>query len=78
MVACRETARGKGYGMLLNRIAEYTLKKENMKTAYLTTDDWRIPAIKGYLKIGFAPDLSTEEFRERWEKIYAQISAQHR
>ena len=73
MVACHESARGKGYGTLLNRIAEFTLKKEGMKTAYLTTDDWRIPAIKSYLRIGFEPDLSTEDFRERWGKIYAQI-----
>ena len=73
MVACREEARGRGYGTLLNRIAAYTLKKEGMKTAHLTTDDWRIPAIKGYLRIGFTPDLSTDSFRERWEEIYRQI-----
>ena len=75
MVACRETARGKGYGTLLNKIAEATLKKEGMETAYLTTDDWRIPAIKSYLRIGFEPDISTEDFRERWEKIYDKIKA---
>ena len=73
MVACREDCRGKGYGTMLNRIAEYVLKKEGMKTAYLTTDDWRIPAIKSYLRIGFSPDLSTEEFKERWDKIFREI-----
>ena len=73
MVACHASARGKGYGTLLNRIAEYTLKREGMNTAYLTTDDWRIPAIKSYLRIGFLPDLSTEDFQERWTKIYKQL-----
>ena len=73
MVACHEAARGKGYGTLLNLIAEYTLKKEGMQTAYLTTDDWRIPAIKSYLRIGFEPDLSTDDFRERWNKIFARL-----
>lgn len=73
MVACRESARGKGYGTLLCRLARTVLKKEGMESAYLTTDDWRIPAIKSYLRIGFAPDLSTEDFKQRWEKIYQII-----
>ncbi len=73
MVACREDARGKGFGTILNRIAERTLKEEGMETAYLTTDDWRIPAIKSYLRIGFYPDLSTQDFKERWERIYEVI-----
>ena len=76
MVACREDSRGKGYGTLLNRVAEYSLKKEGMQTAFLTTDDWRIPAIKSYLRAGFTPDLSTDDFKERWEKIYAIIAEQ--
>lgn len=73
MVACLELFRGKGYGSLLNQIAEFTLKEEGMETAYLTTDDWRIPAIKSYLRIGFTPDLSTEDFQRRWESLYAQL-----
>lgn len=73
MVACHEMARGKGYGTLLNQIAVYTLKTEGMKTAYLTTDDWRIPAIKSYLRAGFVADVSTEDFKNRWELIFAKI-----
>ena len=78
MVACREDSRGKGYGTLLNKVAEYSLKKEGMQTAFLTTDDWRIPAIKNYLRAGFIPDLSTDDFKERWEKIYAIIAEQRK
>lgn len=73
MVACQETSRGKGYGTLLNNIALHTLKTEGMQTAYLTTDDWRIPAIKSYLRAGFEPDISTEDFKERWNKIFEEI-----
>ena len=73
MVACHEAARGKGYGTLLNNVSLHTLKKEGMETAYLTTDDWRIPAIKSYLRAGFTPDLSTEGFKERWDKIFEKI-----
>lgn len=73
MVACKECARGKGYGTLLNDIALYVLKSEGMKTAYLTTDDWRIPAIKSYLRAGFTPDRSTEDFVARWDLIEKNI-----
>lgn len=76
MVACKPECRGQGIGTLLNDIAMSVLKKENMKTAYLTTDDFRIPAIKSYLRCGFTPDLSTDEFKERWAKIMEEISKQ--
>ena len=46
-----------------------------MQTAYLTTDDWRIPAIKSYLRIGFTPDISTEDFKARWDEIFKIIEA---
>lgn len=69
MVACQEAVRGKGYGTLLSKWALITLIKEGMETAYLTTDDWRIPAIRSYLSVGFEPDLSTEDFVNRWNRI---------
>lgn len=73
MVACRTEARGKGYGTLLNRIVCRELKNAGMETAYLTTDDWRIPAIRSYLRAGFVPDLSTEDFEVRWRSIFQKI-----
>lgn len=74
MVACKPDFRGKGLGNLLNDIALNVLKKEKMETAYLTTDEWRIPAIKTYLKVGFYPDLQGElDFKERWDEVFAVI-----
>ena len=46
-----------------------------MKTAHLTTDDWRLPAIKTYLNVGFKPDVSDDEFKARWEKVFEQINS---
>lgn len=77
MVACKPEFRGRGLGNLLNDIALSTLKKEKMQAAYLTTDDWRIPAIKTYLKVGFYPDTESEpDFKERWDEIYKVIKNQ--
>ena len=74
MVSSKPEFRGRGLGHLLNDVATQILKREGMETAYLTTDDWRIPAIKSYLKADFYPDLETEpDFKERWKKIYQEI-----
>ncbi len=74
MVCAKPEARGKGLGKSLNDLALYTLKTEGMETAHLTTDDFRIPAIKSYLKAGFTPDTETQpDFKERWNKIFEII-----
>ncbi len=70
MVACKPEFRGKGIGRYLSNLGLYYLKKEGMLTASLKTDDWRVPAIKGYLNIGFTPDVTSEpDYKERWDKI---------
>ena len=74
MVTCKPNFRGRGLGHLLNEVAVYVLKREGMETAHLTTDDWRIAAIKTYLKAGLTPELeSSPDYKERWEKIYSKI-----
>ena len=35
----------------------------------LQTDDWRIPAIAVYLKLGFKPVFTSKELEIRWNKI---------
>ena len=73
MVACHPDFRGRGLGNVLNEVAVSALYKEGMETAYLTTDDFRIPAIKTYLRYGFTPDVSTPDFKERWDNILKEI-----
>ena len=69
MVGSLPECRGKGVGNMLVAIAEHVLKTTGMQTASLKTDDFRVPAIKTYLKIGFKPDLSTEDYVQRWDAI---------
>ncbi len=74
MVGTKPEFRGLGLGNLMCDVALWVLKKEGMKTASLKTDDWRIPAIKTYLKIGFVPDVESEaDYKERWDKIFEII-----
>ena len=42
--------------------------------AVLETDDFRIPAIRSYMKLGFVPvyDVRGEDHRARWSKVTAR------
>lgn len=40
----------------------------------LSTDDWRLPALKTYLKLGFLPNLCREDMPDRWKTIYQQLA----
>ena len=75
MVACKEKFRGRGFGTLLNTLALKVLKEEGMETAYLTTDDWRIPAIKSYLRAGFVPVIPDAETDARWKAVFEKTGA---
>ena len=70
MVGSLPESRGKGVGNMMSDVALYTLKVNGMETASLKTDDFRVPAIKTYLRAGFTPDLSTEDYVQRWDAIY--------
>ncbi len=73
MVGCKPEFRGRGIGSNLAYLAVCTLVSSGMETAYLTTDDFRIPAIKSYLKAGFVPEIKDEEHKQRWEKVFEII-----
>ena len=69
MVACKPEFRGRGIGTKMALHAAAVLDGSGMETAYLTTDDFRVPAIRTYLNAGFVPDTSDPGHRLRWEKI---------
>ena len=76
MVAAKPEVRGKGIGTALAKFAVNKLIEGGMQEAHLTTDDFRIPAIKTYLKAGFEPCLEgSEDFQSRWEAVIEKINA---
>lgn len=66
MVAVHPDYAGRGLGGYLNRIALAALYRIGCQGAWLTTDEFRIPAIKSYLRCGFRPVLDDEEAESRW------------
>lgn len=61
-------AKGLGYQVCL-AVMHHTHKLGYSET-YLFTDDWRLPAIKTYLKLGFEPEITHESHPERWKAVF--------
>lgn len=74
MIATAPEARGHGAGRLVCFAALHCLAARGYKTAVLSTDDFRIPAIKLYLSLGFEPIYTHESHKERWEKVMQTIN----
>ena len=47
--------------------------EEGLQRAWLSTDDFRLPAIKIYLDLGFVPLLVHDNQRERWPAFFAKL-----
>jgi len=73
MVAVKNSARGKGLGEILGKIALLKIKELGYESAMLSTDDYRIPAIKTYLKLGFKPCYTDASHFNRFEEIFKKI-----
>ncbi|HZK39806.1 MAG TPA: GNAT family N-acetyltransferase [Clostridia bacterium] len=69
MVGVRESARGKGLGLPVCAAAVQKHRDEGRANCFLSTHDWRLPAIKHYLKLDFLPVLNHESVRERWSVL---------
>ncbi len=73
MLAVVSEHRGSALGRYLcARLFDYLLARRFVN-CFLSTDDWRLPAIKTYLDMGFQPVYYEAGQRERWEKIREKL-----
>jgi mycothiol synthase len=73
MVGVRPGHQGKNLGYWVSLGAMHQFVAEGKIEAVLETDDFRIPAVKIYLKIGFEPVLIDENQRQRWKTVFNTI-----
>lgn len=66
-------AQGLGLGKHIVLAALYAFYARGYQSIVLSTDDFRIPAIKCYLRLGFVPMPMEDAHVERWQKVMAQI-----
>ena len=67
MVGIRVDYRGKGLGKYLNAYSAKKMDDAGAKWSVLTTDEWRVAAVKSYISAGFRPVFYDENMPERWE-----------
>lgn len=73
MVGANSEYKGKGLGYQVTNAVLHHMKTEGKISAALATDDFRLPAIKIYLKLGFLPELTHESHYERWQTVYEKL-----
>ena len=66
-------ARGTGVATALIRHVIDALTQKGATLIYLTTDDFRLGAIKTYLRLGLVPIIEDEEDRARWDNVYHKL-----
>ncbi len=72
MVGIRTDFRGKGLSKYLTEIM-LTHLAGKVKVIELTTDDWRKPAVKGYVNGGFLPVEYDTGMEERWQALIDEL-----
>ncbi len=72
MVGTHSSHAGKGLGLQVSLAALHQMAKEGRRKAVLQTDDFRIPAIKTYIKLKFVPHIVHENQVQRWKDISLQ------
>lgn len=72
-VACDPDHRGQGLGMAVSAAVTARLIGAGYRNIHLYTEDWRLPALKTYLKLGYIPYLASPDMGARWQAICAQL-----
>lgn len=76
MVAANKAVRGKGIGHAMLAFALDMLEKRGCKSTVLTTDDFRLAAIKTYLDAGFCPVIEQDpesDVQKRWDAVLSEL-----
>jgi mycothiol synthase len=72
-VAARTGHAGRGLGAAVCAAVVRRFIGAGYRRIYLLTDDFRLPALKVYLKLGFVPFLFAEGMASRWETICSHL-----
>ena len=70
--AAAHSGNGLGYAVVWTVIEE--AKLAGKRSVRLTTDDWRLPAIRTYLRLGFEPEPWHESHPRRWAEVLKRLA----
>ena len=72
-VATHPDHQGRGLGRATCTAVSRYLLAQGCEMVSLLTDDWRLPAIRLYLSLGFEPVMNREDMPERWARVRAEL-----
>jgi mycothiol synthase len=72
-IAVDPAHRGKGLGFAVSAAVTRRLMQEGYRHIHLYTEDWRLAALRTYLKLGYIPFLYAPDMMERWRTICARL-----
>ncbi|MDD6884926.1 MAG: GNAT family N-acetyltransferase [Eubacteriales bacterium] len=78
MVGTNRYYAGNGAGLHAVYVVLKYMKEHGVRTASLLTDDFRLPAIAIYKRLGFEPVAEDESMRRRWAEIDKKLAAYHK
>ncbi len=70
-VGANPTHLGKGLGYAATLATLHEFRRQGLASAVLETDDFRIPALRVYGRLGFRPGGRDDSHPPRWAAIYA-------
>jgi len=73
MVATENRHRGRQLGALVSLAVIRYFESHGFEAVYLLTDDFRLPAIRTYLRLGFEPVMVEADHPPRWQRVYAAL-----
>jgi mycothiol synthase len=75
MVAVDPMHHGHGLGRALTLAVLHRFRQRGSRRAVLQTDDWRVPALRLYLSLGFRPRFTHESHERRWREVCRQVGS---
>jgi mycothiol synthase len=75
-VAVHPLHRGQGLAMQVCRAVLGFVREQGHGYAYLVTEDFRLPAVKTYPRLGFVPELTDLSHPERWAAVRRALNAE--
>jgi mycothiol synthase len=73
-VGARVSERGRRLGEVVTRRVLVHFAAAGLDQAVLETDDFRLPAIRTYLRLGFVPEPRTPGDARRWSKVLRKLA----
>ena len=64
---------GRGLGRMVSLAVLHQAVEEGRLRAYLSTDDFRVPALRIYLRMGFEPVMTHGSHPGRWRRILKDL-----